>query len=111
MGCIKCKYAPKTYEEYCAGQRNPGTYCSDAFTEKSHLCGNYDGKDEEIIPEAATNGNLFMTMFPNAEVVEVKYFDGIVSHYQVNLGKINGNQNIVNFKSDWWDAPYKKLYS
>ena len=64
--------------------------------------------EAEPIPEGATNGNMFMTMFPDAEVVEVKYFDGIVSHYQVNLGKINGNQNIVNFKSDWWNAPHKK---
>jgi len=61
-----------------------------------------------IIPKNATNGDMIKAMFPDAEVVEVKYFDGIVSHYQVNFGKINGNQNIVNFKSDWWNAPYKE---
>lgn len=65
--------------------------------------------DADVVPilEEATNGNMFMTMFPDAEVVEVKYFDRIVSHYKVSFGKINGNQNIVNFKSDWWDAPFK----
>ncbi len=60
------------------------------------------------IPKNATNGEAIKAMFPDAEVVEVKYFDGVVSHYQVNFGKINGNQNIVNFKSDWWNAPYKE---
>lgn len=45
MGCSKCKYSPETYEEYCSGQRDPSTYCPDAYTEKSHLCGNYEKED------------------------------------------------------------------
>lgn len=64
--------------------------------------------DATIIPDNATNGEVIMAMFPDAEVVEVKYYDGIVSHYQVDFGEVNGNQNIVNFKADLWNAPYKK---
>lgn len=60
------------------------------------------------IPKGATNGDTIKAMFPDAEVVEVKYYDGIVSHYQVDFGEVNGNQNIVNFKADLWNAPYKK---
>ena len=45
MSCKECKNSPKTYEEYCMGQRNPSVYCSDAYTEKSHLCGNYEKED------------------------------------------------------------------
>ena len=42
MSCWDCKYAPKTYEEYCMCKSKPDIYCPDAFTEVSHLCGNYD---------------------------------------------------------------------
>ena len=42
MSCKECAYSPKTYEEYCIGQSNPSMYCPDAYTEISHLCGNYD---------------------------------------------------------------------
>lgn len=42
MSCEECPYSPKTYEEYCIGQSNSSMYCPDAYTEKSHLCGNYD---------------------------------------------------------------------
>ena len=45
MSCEECIYSPKTYEEYCLGQSNPSKYCPDAYTEKSHLCGNYDVKE------------------------------------------------------------------
>ena len=45
MSCKECKNTPKTYEEYCIGQRNPSVYCPDAYTEKSHLCGNYEKED------------------------------------------------------------------
>ena len=45
MSCKKCEYSPKTYEEYCIGQKNPSIYCPDAYTEKSHLCGNYAKED------------------------------------------------------------------
>ncbi len=38
MSCTECKYAPKTYEEYCIAQSNPREYCPDAFTILSHLC-------------------------------------------------------------------------
>lgn len=55
----------------------------------------------------ASNGDIIKAMFPNSEVIEVRYFDEIDSHYKVNFGEINGNQSIVNFKADWWDAPYE----
>ncbi|MCR4687708.1 MAG: hypothetical protein K5659_09065 [Lachnospiraceae bacterium] len=45
MSCEECKHSPKTYEEYCIGKSNPTMYCPDAYTEKSHLCGNYDVKE------------------------------------------------------------------
>ena len=45
MSCNKCIYAPKTYEEYCMGQRNPSAFCPDAYSEKSYLCGNYGKED------------------------------------------------------------------
>jgi hypothetical protein len=38
MSCTECKYAPKTYEEFCIAQSNPREYCPDAFTGKSSLC-------------------------------------------------------------------------
>ena len=45
MSCSKCKYSPKTYEEYCIWQRNSSVFCPDAYTEKSYLCGNYGKED------------------------------------------------------------------
>ena len=41
MSCKNCKFAPKTYEEYCIAQDCPGLYCADAYTNKSPLCGLY----------------------------------------------------------------------
>lgn len=38
MSCKNCKFAPRTYEEYCIAQSNPREYCADAFTGKSSLC-------------------------------------------------------------------------
>ncbi len=34
MGCSKCEYLSQT-----------NVYCPDAYTEKSHLCGNYEKED------------------------------------------------------------------
>ena len=45
MTCQECKYAPKTYAEYCMALRNPTVYCPDAYTEVAHLCGNREEKD------------------------------------------------------------------
>ena len=42
MSCKECKYSPKSYEEYCIAQSNPKEYCSDAYTEKSYLCSEYN---------------------------------------------------------------------
>ena len=47
MGCADCKCSPKTYEEYCIGQKEPGAYCPDAYTDISHLCGNYGGENTQ----------------------------------------------------------------
>ena len=47
MSCNECKHSPKTYEEYCMGQKDPSTYCPDAHTERAHLCGNYDNKEKD----------------------------------------------------------------
>lgn len=47
MSCKECKHSPKTYEEYCIGQRNPSAYCPDAYTEKAQYCGNYDKSNAE----------------------------------------------------------------
>lgn len=47
MSCKECEYSPKTYEEYCIGQTNPSIYCPDAYTKKSHLCGNYEDTPQE----------------------------------------------------------------
>lgn len=41
MSCKNCRFAPKTYEEYCIAQDCPGLYCADAYTNKSPLCGLY----------------------------------------------------------------------
>lgn len=58
MSCTECKYAPRTYEEYCIAQSNPGEYCLDAFTGKSSLCklytdtkGNYDEDKKKLHKE------------------------------------------------------------
>ena len=55
MGCNECKNSPKTYEEFCMSQSNPSVYCPDAYTEKSHLCGNYGKKEvsqeEDVLQE------------------------------------------------------------
>ena len=46
MSCKECEYAPKTYDEFCISKRNYSGYCCpDAYTEKSHLCGNYGKED------------------------------------------------------------------
>ncbi len=47
MSCWECEYAPKTYDEFCIAQANPTMYCPDAYTEISHLCGNYDIKETD----------------------------------------------------------------
>lgn len=47
MGCADCKCSPKTYEEYCIGQKEPGAFCPDAYTDISHLCGNYGGESTQ----------------------------------------------------------------
>lgn len=56
MSCTECKYAPKTYEEYCIAQSNPREYCPDAFTGKSSLCelytdtkGNFDDDKKKFL--------------------------------------------------------------
>ena len=47
MSCKECEYAPKTYEEFWLSKQNyfPSYCCPDAYTEKSHLCGNYGKED------------------------------------------------------------------
>ena len=46
-----------------------------------------------VIPDNATNGDVIMAIFPNASVYEHG------STYSVN--------NVYNFNSTWWNAPYK----
>lgn len=54
MSCTGCKYAPKTYEEYCIAQSNPREYCPDAFTDRSSLC--------ELYTDAKGDINIFSRM-------------------------------------------------
>lgn len=50
MSCTECKYAPKTYEEFCIAQSNPGEYCHDAFTALAPLCKYYGAEEPQNKP-------------------------------------------------------------
>jgi len=51
MSCTECKYAPRSYEEYCIAQDNPGEYCHDAFTALAHLCKCYGAEEPQNKPK------------------------------------------------------------
>lgn len=70
------------------------------------LCGNYElettdmflasFKRMQVLPDNATNGDMFMAMFPNA-TIEIR--DNTV---YTNI------DNGAWFSLDWWNASYKK---
>lgn len=59
------------------------------------------------IPEGATNGNMFMTMFPNGDLhskeTEGDYWE--ISHPKKVSYEINYKD--LWFDEDWWNAPYE----
>ena len=72
------------------------------------MCGNYERETVEmflsafekatIIPDDATNGEVFMLIFPDAEVeIEGKYITLWLDEYKW-----------LDIDYDWWNAPYKK---
>ena len=48
------------------------------------------------IPDNVTNGDVIMSMFPNANV------------YEHNGGATYSVNNEYNFNATWWNAPYQK---
>ncbi len=60
-----------------------------------------------VIPKESTNDDVIKALFPNAKVKELRYFDGVISHYEVNFGEEN-NKAITTYMPTWWDAPYKR---
>ena len=53
------------------------------------------------IPKGATNGDVIIVMFPNANIIKNK------AGYMVNV-KYNNHTCWVNYELDWWNAPYGK---
>lgn len=51
------------------------------------------------IPEEATNGKMFMTMFPELNTIEDNG-GSIYVHYP--------DYGWMHFDREWWNAPYKK---
>ena len=56
------------------------------------------------IPKNATNGDMIKTMFPDAEIKEIRgTFEGKLLGYRTWLG---GRSQ--DFLLDWWNAPFKR---
>ena len=75
------------YTRYSA-QLNEVTRCRE-------LVADFPIADVIPIPDGATNGEMFKTMFPNVSFGE--FMDGIMIL----------NNNECEFWHNWWDAPYK----
>jgi hypothetical protein len=56
------------------------------------------------VPEGATNGDVLMNAFPDANVHEIRgHFDGELLGYRAWLG---GRSQ--DYLLSWWNAPYRK---
>ena len=55
----------------------------------------YTGREVHIPKDKVTNGDMIMTMFPNASVTEIGGGSTIVV------------ANDYKFNSTWWNAPYE----
>lgn len=67
--------------------------------------GNYDIPIHNaiIIPKGATNGEVFMAMFPNARTWEVTR-----DNIRCACVEFDDICEIKTFPLSWWDAPYKE---
>lgn len=57
-------------------------------------------KSAIIIPKGATNGDMIMTMFPNAKIKKQNEMMIVVD--------VEDNGLPYSFWKDWWDEPFKK---
>lgn len=61
------------------------------------------------IPEGATNGDMYMTMFPGAKVVNEKKYTWKYSYVvEVKLPYHTEYDTGLFFSISWWNAPYKR---
>ena len=55
-----------------------------------------------IIPKGATNGDMIMTVFPDAKIQGVEGLEGFqCAAVSIGLGT-------SYFALDWWNAPYRR---
>lgn len=67
----------------------------------------YKKLDAIIIPERATNGDMFKAMFPNIEVkTQMSY--GFKNGFKVRVYKDEFSVFDLWFPTRWWNTPYKK---
>lgn len=86
--CGRCKY------DYTPDNEYP---CKDCIHGTDHRTDLWELDNEEV----NNNGSVFLKTYPNSQISNIAYDDGICYIY-VDLG---GSR--IRFTSDWWNASYK----